>query len=332
MPVIQRSNASVDIECENADEFLHLLDPMRGLFASEVYIFRGVSSKEHDLLPSAHRRGVRLLQVSNQPLQAPLPTVHEQCAAEFYTLYRFFEIASREGVRLPEDSALLRSELEDWWARFFASSVANVRERSWPSLQLFSLIGLAQHYGIPTRALDWTWSPYTAAYFSARSALRSVANDHIAVWAFSDFTRQMDRVIDLATERALCVFTVSGADNPNLRAQRGLFMLHQQRLPSQSTAFLPQTYDRLLIESLTQIRTAAYIVRVLVSHAEANNVLAHLAQAGFTAGSLYPGLWGVAREYEESQAIRATSNSTIRSDLVRDVWHEIIRLAQMPGA
>jgi hypothetical protein len=156
----------------------------------------------------------------------------------------------------------------------------------------------------------------------------STSDDQIAVWAFSDFTRRVDHVIDLTAERVLRVFTVSGADNPNLRAQRGLFMIHQQRLPSEMTAFTPQTYDRLLLESLMHVRAAAYIVRVLVSHTEANNVLAHLAHAGFTAGSLYPGLWGAAREYEESQAIRSASVLPFRADLVADLWQEIIRLTR----
>jgi FRG domain len=252
--------------------------------------------------------------------------VHEQCAAEFYTLYRFFEITSRQGIRLPEDSAILRSELDDWWARLFANSISNIRERLWPPQQLLSLIGLAQHYGVPTRALDWTWSAYTAAYFAARPAVTSTTDDQIAVWAFSDFTRQIDRVIDLTTDRALRVFTVSGADNDNLHAQRGLFMIHQQQMPAQATAFVPQTYDVLLLDSLTQVRSAAYIVRVLLPHRETKSVLSHLAQAGVTAASLYPGLWGAAREYEESQMIRGGAVSSFRTDLVDDVWREITRL------
>lgn len=299
---------------------------MRGLFASDVYIFRGVSSKDHGLLPAAHRRGARLLSVAKETLLAPLLTIHEQCAAEFYAIYRFFEITSRQGIRLPEDSTLLRSELEGWWARFFANAVANLRERSWPSEPLLSLIGLAQHHGVPTRALDWSWSAYAAAYFAARPALASDANDQIAVWAFSDFTRQVDYVMDHQTERALRVFTVSGADNPNLRAQRALFMVHQQKLPAQVTRFTPETYDRLLLDSLVHLRPAAYIVRVLVSHTQAADILAHLAHAGITAGSLFPGLWGAAREYEESQAVRAGTVSPFRGDLIRDMWQEIARL------
>jgi FRG domain len=328
MPKIQRSAASIDIECETASEFLSLLDPMRGLFASDVYIFRGVSSKQHDLLPSAHLPGARLLTVANETLVGPLPTIHQQCAAEFYSLYRFFEVAARQGLRLPEDSALLRAELENWWARFFANTVASVNGRSWPSHQLFSLIGLAQHYGVPTRALDWTTNTFTAAYFAARPALASTAADQIAVWAFSDFTRLIDYVMDITADRALRVFTVSGADNDNLRAQRGLFMIHQQQMPSEAMAFTPQTYDQLLLESLRHMRGAAYIVRILLAHSEARSVLAHLAHAGVTAGSLYPGLWGAAREYEESQAIRPTSVPAFRADTTVGLWDEIIRLSR----
>ena len=41
----------------------------------------------------------------------------------------------------------------------------------WPPVELYPIIALAQHYGLPTRFLDWTWNPYTASYFATKSVL-----------------------------------------------------------------------------------------------------------------------------------------------------------------
>ena len=46
-----------------------------------------------------------------------------------------------------------------------------------------------QHFGCPTRLLDWTWSPYVAAYF----ALTEAAADHMAIYCL-DVTSYQGRL------------------------------------------------------------------------------------------------------------------------------------------
>src|SRR5213075_1147526 len=98
--------------------------PTRGLF-----IFRGVGNANHRLMPAAFRPD-RELFLPPRYVQPPLRTVVGQCSAELNTLWRFFEIASRHGLRLPEDSQALRSELQQWRSRLTCrGSLRRVRGR-----------------------------------------------------------------------------------------------------------------------------------------------------------------------------------------------------------
>lgn len=331
MVAVSSNSHCIELICKDAREFLRVLDPINGLFESGRYIFRGVKSAAHQLVSAAHRKDAPLSS-GYRTVLGPRASLHDQCAAEFYTLQEFFDIAAWHGVPIPEDSFSLRSQLDEWRLLFGRNVPATTTVYAWPPPQFFSVLGLAQHYGVPTRALDWTLSPYVAAYFSAQIDARvGKHDDRIAVWVIDDFVRRLDRRFHATSEPAspLVVFTASGSDNQNLRAQRGLFMIHQQILSRGDAPFVAAPYDQILISTMPVLGSAARPIRVLVSVEEALKVLELLSFAGLTAGALFPGLWGVAREYREAR---------LREDILRpptpeweSVWQEI-RDCQRSGA
>lgn len=297
------------VDCTSAQKFLEALSPTGRYFAKvelgEPWIFRGQGNEE-PLVPSLFRKNGKLSSLTRRNIS----DYSELLLAERDILIEFFYIAYRRGLTLPDDSQQLHSTLETLWSERGEHFVAKGDDQ-WQTVNMaLSLTALAQHYGLPTRLLDWTRQAYTAAFFAAESALAHASpNDPkslMVVWAFYFPDLGKHDEVNQHTDPVRIV-TAPSATNPNLKAQQGVFTLlnplytkeAEGDYPAMDT-FLgdmaakakPKTSDpdKLIVEC----RLRKFTLPI----SEASELLRLLAKLDITPSSIYPGYQSITQDLQ----------------------------------
>ncbi|MFL5539450.1 MAG: FRG domain-containing protein [Longimicrobiaceae bacterium] len=135
---------------------------------------------------------------------------------------------------------------------------------------------LAQHHGLPTRLLDWSESPYIAAFF-AFASIPAAAPEFVAIWALDTQNEVWGNDIGAV------ILNVSGFGNERLRSQLGRFTL--LKAPSDSL-------DGFMM-SIAGIENP--LTKFVVPSKEARHALAEMEVMGISYSRIFPGLDGAAR-------------------------------------
>lgn len=317
--------ALIDLACKSAEEFLETISPRRlrararaekpHLTLPEKWMFRGQGDADWRLVPSAFRPAARfrthdgwmtvakLLECETTKRPGLLMTAALQAQlhvfAEADTLADFLRVADYSGLPLPEDSQQLRKDL---------GLAGTTPTDDWPALSLRSALALAQHYGLPTRLLDWTLDHSVATYLAAKSGIKERSNA-LAVWVLDGGRLEMEvrwkEVCDPDTDARckLRIVTAPAATNPNLRAQRGLFTLLEG---PRGVGVAPEErlrHEMRPIDEAIEGMVDLDLVKVTVPTREARRLLDFLALEGVTAARLFPGYDGVVTSLRDEELI-----------------------------
>ena len=187
-------------------------------------------SSEYQLLPTALRDEYKIPIVTRVDAALTLEedNIYRYIASEFYSLYDFYRIADKNGIPLPEVKIFRQYEKAQSTAKFISQF------DQWIPDEILEIAGIAQHHGIPTRLLDWTFDPLVSLYFAAKGSvdeaydkivktreLPKTSNvENLAIWALK--ASAIDQHSS-EPEFPIKIVRAPYSRNPNLAAQKGLF-------------------------------------------------------------------------------------------------------------
>jgi len=295
---------------DSAKAVLLALDPAHGelweesrrsVLVDRGWVFRGMWNANYDLRPTALRGNA-----FGDPFVDGATPAEIQRDLEDSALSNFCTSADQLGFHIPSDRPELRDPRE---------APVKYNPFQFPAINRLHMAALAQHYGVPTRLLDWSRKPLVAAYFAVKEVCdltEAPEPKQCVIWALDggfvqqlakDDVREGNRPTGRGESRpTIILITAPTASNAHLAAQGGVFTLVQPR--SGDPHPLPDIDA--VIQSLEETdvpegwrRKGPVLVKYTFPVKVARHLLRLLAANGIHAASVFPGLHSIRTMQEE---------------------------------
>ncbi len=283
--------------CKSVDEFWDMLSPLNKCFEGHA-LYRGQADVRWPLVPTLLRDSGYFRNGLPEAIE-PIEFIE----SEIRLLSYFLDSCDKSALSIPNDSMELRSIFTERGRLDLLNQIKS-GIATWPYDYLLPILAFAQHFGVPTRLLDWTERSYVAAYFAASAYLsNNIESSEIAVW-------RLQKSSSLYEEKdyKLKIVRPPVGTNSNMAAQSGWFTVSQYRTTEiahmvESTC-ISQNYDASQLSCFT------------LPTSECPTLLLRCSLFGIDAASLFPGFYGVAKNAVELFKIKAKNYiATVRMEL-----------------
>lgn len=297
------------VHIDSAKELFDLLSPFEDRYKllNNGFIFRGEATKKYSLLPTALRVGgignLKSVAGIDSSISNDNSTEFEQRLFEYRILHKFFVKADRSGMRIPNVDYLRKS------MAIYVSGLELIHNE-WLPDSLHELAALAQHYGLPTRLLDWSLDPFVSLYFASMNALKDGYDqeDHMVLWAMNH--HKIEEINLTKGKVPLTIINPPYGGNENLKAQQGILTYWKcDRVRSDQGIMTSIKTDRtpldiLLHEDLAKNeqfkrRPFVAIYKFLIPCHESVNLFFALQRLNYDAAKLFPGFDGISKSITE---------------------------------
>jgi FRG domain len=153
-----------------------------------------------------------------------------------------------------------------------------------------AFLHLLQHHGYPTPLLDWSFSPFVAAFFAFRRHSRAEGPGNVGCvriykFDYEGWTQTIESMPMLATPRSnLSFLELQTQNNPRVIPQHALSSVTSMDDVERYIATVEKKFNRPFLEAFD------------IPISEAAAALDDLRLMGITAGSLFPGIDGACEE------------------------------------
>ncbi|MCK4087515.1 FRG domain-containing protein [Acinetobacter radioresistens] len=248
-------------------------EPSESEYDLDEVIYRGMADSNWELEPSFQR-------LLCGPYQRYLFVPVE----ENRILKNFQDACDISAVQLPNDSiASRKAQNESISHKLFNSS-----RQDWLEDSYIELAAFAQHYGVPTRLLDWTKHPLVASYFAVSNIFsmgyHKTLNKYFSIWVFN--TSYIHELHPAAK-----IIKIPTSINSHAANQQGCFTVVEQ----DKTLFKSKASYAKLNDCFADDNTSWRLLKININNSLASKLFDFCNAYNFNASFLFRGPHGAAK-------------------------------------